>query len=93
MTRARTFMDIQQQCSPFFFRDVEELDHTLMPPVDVSVYQDIHLSLPGDPFRFSVVLWEDVVPYVPEQVHSPGRGYPLGCHDVMLSGGMVRPGF
>ena len=86
-------MDIQQQRSPFFFRDAEELDPALTPPVDVSGYQDVHLSLPSDPLRFGVVLREDVVPYVPEQVHSPGRGHPLGRHDVMLTGGVVRPGF
>ena len=49
--------------------------------------------LPGDPLRFGVVLREDVVPYVPEQVHSPGWGHPLCPHDVVLTGGMVRPGF
>ena len=45
---------------PFFFWDAEELDPALTSPVDVSVYQDVHLGLPGDPLRFGVVLREDV---------------------------------
>ena len=86
-------MDIQQQRSPFFFWDAEELDPALTSPVDVSVYQDVHLGLPGDPLRFGVVLREDVVPYVAEQAHGPGRSRPLCRHDVMLTGDMARPRF
>ena len=61
-------------------------------PIDVPIYQDVDLGLPGNLLCLPVVFREGLISHVSEQVHGPGRGCSLGRYGITGVGGSLLPG-
>ena len=64
----------------------------LTSPIDVPIYQDVHLGLLGDRLRLLVLIREGVIPHVREQICGPWWGHPFRDHDVTCADGSLLPG-
>ena len=84
------FMNFSQQRAPLFQGNAAKLDPIFPSPIEIPIYQDVHLCLVGHVLGCSIVFWQSMVTQVAENVCRPRRRFLFHGQDRLLAGEWVR---
>ena len=76
---ARSSMNFRQQLAPLLVRDASKLHPVFTPPIEIPIYQDVHLGLTGYTLSFFVILGKGSISQVLEQIDRPWWGLSFHC--------------
>ena len=86
MVGAHPFVNLCQQFASLFLRNAPKLHPAFTPPIEIPIYQDVHLCLIGYAFGFFFILWKNMMLQTLEQFNYPSWHLFFHGQDYVLVG-------